>query len=552
MKIKGEICGVPRLIRTMAVGVALVAGSFAIRPQLSAALKASPQGAAQTQAEAEKDPLGRTTPKGAVLGFLAAYHKQNFDLATEYLDSRFRGKDSDQLVQQFAVVLDKKLPAKLNLLSEKPEGSLADPLNPNRDVVGIIDTSGGPLEIALERIDDRKAGKIWLFSPDTLSAIPKAYDEINTSAISEIMPKVLVVHGLAGVPLFEWLALLLGVPILWVAAFLLDHGLRWIAGLVRRWKSKQEDTQRPKVLSPPGRLLLTGLAMLALRPRLGLSLLARQIWSDFAAVLALGALTWLLIRLAGWVEQFVNRRLRKRSLDGTASVLRLARRMADVLIAFCGVIAILHLFGVNVSPVLAGLGVGGIAVALAAQKTLENVIGGASIILDKAVKVGDALKFGAVQGTVEEIGLRSTLVRTSERTLVSVPNGQLATVPIETVSARDKFWFHPTFGLEYGTSAGQVAAILKNMKALLASHSSVEPDTYRATLTGLGAYSLTVEMSAYVFAATWEAFLPVQEELLLGLMQIVENAGSRIALPSQVVIQGREPAAPEVAAVKPS
>jgi MscS family membrane protein len=227
----------------------------------------------------------------------------------------------------------------------------------------------------------------------------------------------------------------------------------------------------------------------------------------------------------------------------------LARRLADVLVVFCGVVAILHLFGVNVSPVLAGLGVGGIAVALAAQKTLENVIGGASIILDNAVKVGDTLKFGTTQGTVEEVGLRSTLVRTSDRTLVSVPNGQLATVPIETISARDKFWFHPTFGLEYGTSSGQVGEILRNMKELLASHSTVEPATYRATLIGLGTYSLSIEVSAYVFAPTWDAFLPVQEELLLGLMQIVENAGSRVALPSQVVIQGREPAAPEGATV---
>ena len=145
--------------------------------------------------------------------------------------------------------------------------------------------------------------------------------------------------------------------------------------------------------------------------------------------------------------------------------------------------------------------------------------------------------------------MRSTLVRTSERTLVSVPNGQLATVHIETISARDKFWFHPTFGLEYGTSSMQVEAILKNMKELLASHSAVEPGAYRATLIGLGTYSLNIEVSAYVLAPTWDAFLPVQEELLLGLMQVVENAGSRVALPSQVVIQGREPAAPEGATV---
>jgi MscS family membrane protein len=538
-------------MRAIALAMVLAAGAPAIWPQLQA-LKGGAQAPAPSQPEPApaQDPLGRTTPKGAVLGFLAASHKKNFELATEYFAPRFRGDESDDLAQKFAVVLDKKLPARLNLLSEKPEGSLSDPLNPNRDVVGVIETSKGPLEIALERMDDKKAGKVWLFSADTLSAIPKVFDELNTPAMSDVMPQILVVHGFGGVPLFEWMALLLGVPILWLAAFLLDHVLRWIAMLVRRWRSHRQDVDRPKVLSQPGRLLAVALAMFALRPLLGLSLLARQIWSDFAAVLFFVSLTWFLLRLAGWVEQFAGLRLRRRSLDGTASILRLARRLTDVLIVFCGIVAILYLFGVNVSPVLAGLGVGGIAVALAAQKTLENVIGGASIILDQAVKVGDVLRFGAVQGTVEEIGLRSTQVRTSERTLVSIPNGQLANTHVETISARDKFWFHPIFGLEYGTSSGQIEAILKNMRELLASHAAVESATHRAGLTGLGTYSLTVEVSAYVFAPTWEAFLPVQEELLLRLMAIVEDAGSRVALPSQVVIQGREPAAPDGAAVQ--
>jgi MscS family membrane protein len=535
-------------IRGVAVALVLAAGVATIRPQIPG-LKSSSTSPAPPSQAVEKDPLGRTTPRGTVIGFLVAARKKNFDLATQYLDPRFRGNGSDELVEQFGAVLDKRLPARLNLLSEKPEGSLADPLNPNRDVVGTIQTSHGPLEITLERVDDKKAGKIWLFAPDSLTAIPKVFDEINASAISDVMPNVLVNHGFIGIPLFEWLALLLAVPFLWAIAFLIDHCLRWIAMLIRRWRSGRQDVERPRVLSQPGRLLFVALAMSALRRYLGLSLLARQIWSDLAGVLFFVALTWLLVRLAERTEHFINLRLRKRSLDGTASILRLARRLADILIIFSGVVAILYLFGVNISPALAGLGVGGIAVALAAQKTLENVIGGASIILDQAVKVGDSLKFGTTQGTVEEVGLRSTLVRTSERTLVSVPNGQLATVPIETISARDKFWFRHTFGLEYGTSSGQVVAILKNMKELLASNAAVEPGTYRATLIGLGAYSLSIEVSAYVLAPTWDAFLPVQEELLLGLMQIVEKAGSRVALPSQVVIQGRGPAAPEGATV---
>ncbi|UWZ86075.1 mechanosensitive ion channel family protein [Occallatibacter riparius] len=518
---------------------------MAARPQLAAPKGTSAAPTTPAQAEPEKDPLGRTTPKGTILGFLAASHKKNFDLAEEYLDPRFRGKGSEDLIQQFAVVLDKRLPAKLNLISDKPEGSLADPLNPNREVVGRIGTSQGTLAIALERINDKKAGQIWLFDAGTLSAVPKVFEEINTAGISEIMPQALVIHGFLGIPAFEWMVVLLGVPLLWLVAFLLDHGLRWIAMLIWRRRSRNQDVDRPKVLSQPGRLLFVAIAMGALRHYLGLSLLARQIWSDAAGVVFLIALTWFLIRLARWAEGFISLRLRRRSLEGTASILRLGRRLADILVIFCGVIGILYLFGVNVSPALAGLGVGGIAVALAAQKTLENVIGGASIILDQAVNVGDTLKFGTTQGTVEEVGLRSTQVRTSERTLVSVPNGQLATVPIETISARDKFWFHPTFGLEYGTSSEQVRTILQNMKAVLGSHSAIDPNTYRATLIGLGTYSLTVEVSAYVFAPAWEAFLPIQEELLLRLMRIIEEAGSRVALPSQVVIQGRTGLMPE-------
>jgi len=252
-----------RAIGGITIATVLAVGCPATWPQLAALKGGSTAQAPAAPAEPAADPLGRTTPKGAVLGFLAASHKKNFELAEEYLDARFRGNGSDQLVEQFAVVLDKKLPAKLNLLSEKPEGSLADPLTPNRDVVGKIQTSQGPLDIALERVDDKKAGKVWLFAPETLSAIPGVFDEINTTGISQLMPQSLVVHTVGGVPLFEWMAVLLGVPILWVVAFLLDLLLRWIALLVWRWRSRREDLDKPQVLTRPGRLFLVAVTMLA-------------------------------------------------------------------------------------------------------------------------------------------------------------------------------------------------------------------------------------------------------------------------------------------------
>ena len=151
-------------------------------------------------------------------------------------------------------------------------------------------------------------------------------------------------------------------------------------------------------------------------------------------------------------------------------LVRLLRRTVDLLVIFGGLLAMLRHFGVNLTPALAGLGVGGIAVALAAQKTLENVIAGASLIFDQAVRVGDSLKMGDVLGTVEHIGLRSTRIRTLDRTLVSVPNSQIANVSLESLSARDKFWFHPVVGVRYETTPRQLRTVVDGIRRLLDEH----------------------------------------------------------------------------------
>ena len=161
-------------------------------------------------------------------------------------------------------------------------------------------------------------------------------------------------------------------------------------------------------------------------------------------------------------------------------------------------------FGVDPTPALAGLGVGGIAVALAAQKTLENVIAGASLIFDQAVRVGDFLKVGEVAGTVEHIGLRSTRIRTLDRTIVSIPNSQIASASLETLSARDKFWFHPVVRLRYDTTPAQLRGVLDGSAAAarVAIRRSSARIHARALPSRLGAFSLDVEIFAYVLART--------------------------------------------------
>jgi MscS family membrane protein len=266
---------------------------------------------------------------------------------------------------------------------------------------------------------------------------------------------------------------------------------------------------------------------------LPLSLLVRQGLTILATLVSIAAAVWLLFVLNGVAERHLSLRVTRAPTAAAVSLLRVGRRVVDLLVLLAGLLATLRVFGVDPTPVLAGLGVGGLAVALAAQKTLENVIAGASLIFDEAVRVGDFLRVGEIQGTVDYIGLRSIRIRTLDRTVVTVPNSQIANMTLETLSTRDKFWFHPLVGLRYETTAPQLRAVLDGIRDLLATHPAVEPDSVRVRLLRLGAFSLDVDVFAYVRARDWSDFLAIQEDLLVAITAIVSGAGTEIAFPSQ-------------------
>ncbi len=200
---------------------------------------------------------------------------------------------------------------------------------------------------------------------------------------------------------------------------------------------------------------------------------------------------------------------------------------------FVALLAALHYLGVNPNAALAGLGVGGVAVALAAQKTLENVIGGASIIFDGAVRVGDLLKIGETLGMVEDIGLRSIRLRTFDRTVFTVPNGQIANVSLENLSLRDSFWFHHIFSLRYETTAAQMRSVLQGITGLLEKYPLVKYFPTPVRFLRLSAYSLDVEIFTHLAASDLGRFLELQGQLLLEILEVIEAAGVRLAIPAQ-------------------
>jgi len=514
------------LIRlTQILALIWCAAVIAVQAQKPAALAVEPAPAETQKPEVIADPLGRHTPRGTVTGFIEAARKGDLERAAQYLN--VKGQTAESLARQLFDVLDARLPARLMRISDAPQGS-GSSLTPKQEIIGTIEGSTSH-DIVLERVTRGDSPPIWLFSRATLDTIPALHEEIVRSTTHRPIPSFLITTRVGNLRLVDLVALIVGLPAMYLVTVLLNRAL---TSLFRRVSKRS--LAAANILPLPARLLLVTIAASVLAAALPLSLSIRQLWSNLATVLTGVTIAWLLVLANAEVEAHLVRRLGP-SETAASSLLRLLRRGIDVLIVFAAVLMMLRQFGVDPTPALAGLGVGGIAVALAAQKTLENVIAGASLIFDKAVRIGDFMKMGDVIGTVDHIGLRSTRIRTLDRTLVSVPNSQIANASLETLSARDKFWFHPIVPLRLDTTQEQLQRILDDVRRLLSEHQRIDLPSARVRFFRLGAFSLDIEVFAYLFAVDWDQFLEMQERLLSEITGIVSRSGTSIAFPSQTM-----------------
>jgi MscS family membrane protein len=226
-----------------------------------------------------------------------------------------------------------------------------------------------------------------------------------------------------------------------------------------------------------------------------------------------------------------SRRLRPGTID--TQVVRLGFRILTMLAMAWMVILGADSMGISVAPLIAGLGVGGLAVALAAQHTVENFIAGLVLYADKPVRIGDVCQFGEHRGTVEQIGLRSTRIRGIDRTIVAIPNSEFAKLRLVNFTRRDKILLKTVLGLRYETTADQLRHVLASLRHLLTRHPRIDTESVRVRFTGYGAYSLDVEVFALAETNDWATFLAIQEDVLLEVMDVVRGSGCGFAFPSQ-------------------
>jgi MscS family membrane protein len=481
-----------------------------------------------------RDPLNRESPQSSIHWFLQSCHAHDYEKAAKYLDlsklpPEQRLKSGPQFAEELQQILDRDAQFDVANLSREPEGSRAGDLAPNRERVDSFAMNGQTLDLELERVRLRSGIYVWLFSSDSVERIPQIVRMTSNSPVEKHLPDPLVSWKIAGTPAWRVIALLLLALALAAFSRMLSRlALLCCEPFLKRILPKMNRSVLAELVGPLALLVAVilfraGMEWLEPSPKLHLFL------TRALTVLFFSALFWLSAAIVELSAGHLRIALREKH-PGFYSVLPLASRIVKLIILALMIVAVLSSWGYNTTTILAGLGVGGIAIALAAQKTIENLFGGVSIITDRPVSVGDYCKFGDKEGTVEDIGLRSTRVRAPDRTVVTVPNGQFASMTIENISARDKMLFHFTLNLRRDTTPSQVRTLLDAIGKILTETPKLESSATPVHFAGVGKDSLDLEISVFVLTRDGDEFAQIQHDLYLRILDAVVAAGTTVAL----------------------
>ncbi len=370
--------------------------------------------------------------------------------------------------------------------------------------------------------------------PEVLSGAEQAVAEASVG-LRASMPPALRQRSVLGLQRWQWL----GMPVLLLASWLLALALGGLTlltfkRLVRRTRTTIDDAILERMVGP------TRLLWLGLLGSLGVHLLALPAGADlwggrlFGVLLSLGFFWGLSRAITTWSHRYLRSEHAAARPESKALV-KLTSRVTQLAVLALAVLAVLSALGFSVTSVLAGLGIGGLALALGAQKTLENLFGGFALALDQPFREGDFVKVDDFVGTVENIGLRSTRIRTLDRTVVSVPNSKLADQRLETFAARDRYRLWTKLGLVYEATEAQVRQVRDGVEQVLRAHPKIWPDAVSVRFVEFADSSLDIEVMCWFLVKDYDEYKLVQEEVLLAFMRVIADAKTSMAYPTQTL-----------------
>jgi MscS family membrane protein len=516
----------------------LLGFSGGVHPQIPGITTPQPAPATQAASAIPPDPLGRETPRGTLLGFIKAAQEEKYAVAIEYFQpptSRRRRseQDDEELAAQLLTIFNQKFAGALELTSRDPLGHLDDGLPPDQEKItgalGITDK----LPVQMVRLEDEHGRKLWYFSRSTLDHVPEMYDSLSFPEIEKQIPKTLVTHRLLFMPLWQWIAIVVFLPVALLGSRLITMLIAYLLNRSRKARSKPPLAPQGFFQVDPITVTIATLLHYIFVGYIGTSLLYRLYYRHIVWIVLAFDFYWILTHITRAISASIGASLTKRGMLAERSIVSLIRRFVEVSIFLMVTLLVLKNLGVDVSTALAGIGIGSLALGLGAQKTFENLFGGVSILFDKVIQIGDTCRINNQTGVVEDIGLRSTRLRTGERTLLSIPNGTMATAVIENLRFRDKFLCQQTIRLRYDLSPDHVRYVLGQIQNLLIEDPKVEDSSARVRFLRFAEYALEVEVFCYILEPEFTAYLTTQEQLLLKIMDAIEKAGAVVALPTQ-------------------
>jgi len=477
-----------------------------------------------------EDDYDRGVPRSSMKRFLEAARNGDYESAAQHLDLRnltreMRNAEGTELAREFKIILDRGLWIDLELLSDHPKGYENDGLPSYRDLLGQIETDKKTYNLLLQRVPRGDGVSVWKISNATVAKIPELYEQASYGPFGDILSSFFPEVQIWGTYLWQWA----GVIIIMIFGFLIILPFTWMAVFLINKKEKKPGITR--FVKGPLRFLVWVLIITSLKDLLSPTVAMQAMLN--ASTLTIIAFAWILVRFFDFYIEHLIHKFQEKDKTGVIVLLRPLTKLVRVVIIVTALLVWLDNIGFKITTLMAGLGVGGIAIALAAQAIFADIIGAIIILVSQPVRVGDFCRFGNTIGTVEEIGLRATRIRTLDNTVVSVPNAEFSRQHLENYTWREKTWFHPKISLPYETPRENIAQIASDVAEMLKNHPEVLDDPIQVDFTEIGDYSHNIEVFSYIASGDWGKYKKIAHELNLAIMDIVEKAGVRLALPSR-------------------
>ncbi len=405
--------------------------------------------------------------------------------------------------------------------------------------------------ITIARVEEGARAGEWLFTPETVDNARSYYRRtrhlpVKPGAVVDdgyriylgVSGRLIPASWLAALPdwahgvyleqtAWQWGGLLF---VLMVSLLLASWVIRWS----RLAPPGKRSSTRRALVGPLSLILIAGAALYVIDEQLNITGIVLVVLRHLLNSLSFVAMAWGAVLVGRLVVDTVHRSPRFHPKTLNEQFVRVSVRLL-VFFTLAGIFAVwLHSLGVPVFGVIAGLGIGGIAIALGAQRTIENFFGAFTIFADRPVRVGDFCRFGDQMGTVESIGLRSTRIRTLERSVLTVPNAEFARFQLDNLALRDRMLMRTTLNLRLETTTEQLERVLRRVRELLIGDERVYDDPARVRLVAVGPLSLDLEIFAYIKTSNTNEFLAIREGLFMKILGVIEDAGTALAPPAVV------------------